>query len=63
MILPFGGSAAFPLFGGNIKTRETTPTLQTNRKRPYLLLVFGNLWQPFQFKHMTIKSLRVPMLN
>lgn len=50
--------------GGNIETKEATPSLKTKEGRLLNLpLVFGNLWPPFQFKHMTIKSLRVPTLN
>lgn len=59
-----GLAAGFSPFDGNIERREATPTLMT-KEGPLLnlRLVFGNLWRPFQFKHMTIKSLRVPMPN
>lgn len=43
--------------GGNIETKEATSGLLN------LHLVSGNLWPPLRFKHMTIKSLRVPMPN
>lgn len=52
----------FP-FGGNIETREKRTLSPRTKGGPLLSLlpVFGNLWQLFPFKHMTIKSLRVPM--